>query len=130
MLDDQATKLIYSSASEFLDQGDTVDILRIEDNNGIQADIGGALSITDSDEFDNVRMKNATVLEDRGAAREGLILLLLALSLLLRTLFRKMLTRLLLVLPSAGTTGNSVIGNSAAVLASGDPSGSSQGWFR
>ena len=106
--------IFYSSFAEFHDQGEVVDKITITDSHGLNAVISGALTITDSDEFENV----AVGAGDRTAEEEGLVMATASTVTAGSTITfaSDAYKRIAGVDLSAGTTGNSVINNSAAVI--------------
>ena len=68
---DETTVLTFSSFAELFTAGDFVDDINIESNNtAVVAEVSGALTFTDSDEFDRATVAGVA----RDATREGLVI--------------------------------------------------------
>ena len=69
--EDDTSELNYSTFAEFYAQGDIVDSINVETNGeAVIANVAGALTFTDSDEFDRFRIAGTA----RDAEEEGLII--------------------------------------------------------
>ncbi len=113
------TRLIYSSASEFLTQGDLVDSGTILADDVVMAVVAEKLTIKNTDEFDRIKLSDNSGVRD--AAREGLYVttgdsVTTGSSVVLSAVASDYLDGIDL---SAGTTGNSSIDASASTNTNG-----------